>query len=271
MDNVNNKKWVIGVGMFAFGIVCGALFSIYWFLTRPPATDRFLEETLTHIMDIHSYKHKVVTDTVVSNRKLIVEGVYYVNHSTKRYASFSTTTLIIPKGEPASGPHVFTLANISIKDSVYTKIDTKSELLKSTIPQSGVWNSFQKDKVSKRFKDISISGPVLDHLRLFEGEGKYLVLAKSNGDEQINGETLRHYTFTRSNSIEGAGGTLKTLLSRIGEHGVIDVWLDTERMEIKRMLIENGAYQTRAFFSEFNSIPAIEAPVDTSSTTTNMR
>lgn len=147
-------------------------------------------------------------------------------------------------------------------NEVYTKVETDSELLMSTIPHSPLWRHFTRDSIPQPFINIAVSGPILDNLLILSRGGSYLALAASHGTEPWGDEMLVHYTFTLSEEGQKSiGGTLGTLLGRVGESGYVDVWIDEASAEPRYMVFQGENYSSTTTISAINIPKAIEPPV----------
>jgi hypothetical protein len=221
--------------------------------------DEPLVKTLAKIETIKSYSQYVDTSTIVSERPLRVFGWYLVNHANRSYAAFSTTTLRIPQGTQGAGSHDFTHDNIAIGNTVYVKIDTDSDFLKPSINDSHEWHRFSSDEIPEAYKNIAITGPILDNLRIFANNAEHLELIKKYGLESLDGRTLRHYRFKLKSSVP-KDTTVGALAERLGDEGTLDIWIDDAQSTIERMLFAHGPYTSTTTLSDFNEEPQIIPP-----------
>ncbi len=222
--------------------------------------DEPLIKTLEGIRSIQSYSQYVDTTTVVSDRPLRVFGWYIVDHGTRSYATFSTTTLRVPDGVLGAGNHDFTHDNIAIGDTVYVKIDTDSEFLKPSINDSHEWHRFERDRIPETYKNIAIAGPILDNLRIFANNAAHLELVKKYGLETVGLEQLRHYRF-KLKSVVPDESTVGALAERLGSEGTIDIWIDDDSSTIRRMYFARDPYTSTTTLSAFNEVPVITPPI----------
>lgn len=231
-----------------------------WYSLQPPGpkNDELLERTFSGIAVITSYTQSVETEIDLSDRKLLVSGEYYLNGPDNRFESVATTTLRISVGTKDE-EHSFTLRNISIGEDVYSKIDTRSPVLAQTIPHSPEWRHFSKNQIPEAFADIAISGPILDNLLLFR-DGAFLELIQSYGEETWGNERLVRYAFTISREAPEAGGTLATLLGRIGD-GRVDMWIEPESASLRHAVFSGPSYHSTTTFSFMNIPRTINAPI----------
>lgn len=221
--------------------------------------DEPLIRTLEKMNATQSYAQYVDTSTVVSDRPLRVYGWYLVDHTKRAYAAFSTTTLRIPDGIEGAGNHDFTHDNIAIQDLVYVKIDTDSEFLKPSINDSDSWKRFTKDTIPESYKNIAVPGPILDNLRVFANSAEHLELVKKYGIEQVEGRELRHYRF-KLKSMVPKDSTVGALAMRLGNEGVIDIWIHDQSSSIVRMLFSHDTYTSTTTLSSFDSPLLISPP-----------
>jgi hypothetical protein len=102
---------------------------------------------------------------------------------------------------------------------------------------------------------------VLHNLALFSGNGKYLRLSAKPETFDIGGENLALYRFTLSPLItEVEGGTLESLIQRIGSGEVFVVIDDTPR--IRRIAIYGENYISTTTITSLNGAVPIEIPLE---------
>ncbi len=239
-----------------FGVIAviAALVGAHWYMTRPEF-DAELTAAFEAVSDIHAYTQEDVTETIVSERLLRIEGTYSNDTRTDRYSSVATTTIEIP-GE---GVHSFSLSNISRGEDVYTKVVTDSPLLRQQIAFDAAWHNFRRDAIPNEFKDIAISGPIMDHLALFRDGGTRLDVIDGPTIDESASSTLRSYTFRLAlGARSDAGGTLATLMERIDD-GHVRIWIDEESM-IRRIVIDDESFHSTTTLTGFNERIAIEPP-----------
>jgi|CXWL01.1.fsa_nt_gi hypothetical protein len=250
--------------LLAVGVLLGSLLLVgvlyYLRSSDTPPLDALMEKVLDQVAATHAYTQHVETDIDLEGRHMRVVGVYDIDASVGSFASHSTTTFSIPDAPPKERDHVFTLENISIGDDVYTKIQTNSKLLQSTIPHSLDWKHFRKNAIPPQFVNIATPEPILDNLSLFGAHGKYIALVKNYGEEERGGETLSHYTFKLSEHASGAGGAVGALAERLGESGAIDVWVNASGATLRYLEFRNGSYRSTTAISGINNLPPITPP-----------
>ncbi|MFZ2555702.1 MAG: hypothetical protein WAZ27_03875 [Minisyncoccia bacterium] len=253
-----NRLILSGIILLIFGTTSIGI----WLYLVPPTVkdDALLKRMFEQVGLITSYAQSVETAITLSDRELMVRGEYYLNGPQNRFESIATTTLRIPEGKNVE-EHSFTLRNISINDDIYTKIETESPALKKTIPHSSEWRHFTKNQIPDAFADIAVSGPTLDNLLLFSGSGAYLELVEARGEEAVSDERLVHYRFRLSQSLPQLGGTLETLMGRIGRDGHVDVWIDPESAMVRHAAFVGENYHSTTTFSAMNISREIEAPL----------
>ncbi len=253
----HKKTWI---GLCALLVSLLMSFVIYEYIERKAHEfDEPLIKVLEKVDSIQSYNQYVDTTTVVSDRPLRVFGWYVVDHSSRSYATFSTTTLTVPVGIEGAGNHDFTHDNIAIDDTVYVKIDTDSEFLKPSINDSDKWQRFTKDKIPEAYKNIAISGPILDNLRILAHDAEHLELIRKYGIETIDGKDLRRYRFTLKNGVPKES-TVGALQQRLGDEGTIDIWIDDAEMVVERMVFSHPPYTSTTTLSAFNGVDTIVPP-----------
>jgi hypothetical protein len=247
--------------MILVGVSIAALllFGWLWFVRKSaPVADDMLLSALASVPGTDSYTQTAATETEIAGRNLKVEGIYHVDRKNGRFASSATTTLTIPDNDERQ---IFNLMNISIGEDVFVKIETTDEDLQARIPHSPEWKHFSRMTVPVAFADIAVSGPILDNLLLFSENGAYLRLTENHGKEKWGEEELLRYAFVVADDApKEAGGTLQTLLDRIGD-GTVDIWIDGDGTGIRHMVVASGQYHSTTTFSNANHIPGIESPV----------
>lgn len=253
-----NRVTLVSIILIVFS--CTSLFLWLSLVPKAPTEDTLLRRAYEQIATVRAYTQSVQTEVQLADRLLQVDGRYYHNGAESRFASIATTTLVILNGKK-SEKHSFTLQNISIYNDVYTKIDTESDILRSTIPHTPLWQHFKKDSIPEQFVNISVSGPVLDNLLLFNENGAFLDLVQSHGSSKWGDTSLEKYTLKLSNEAPmGVGGTLGTLLGRIGKDGHVEVWIESESAIIRYMVFTGENYVSTTSISAINTPYIIKAP-----------
>ena len=205
-----------------------------------PSFDKRLQAALVGVQAPHTYVMLDETHTRVSDRSIDIYGLYSLDFDGNSYSTVSTTTLVLPDGNPPKNVHVFTLQHRAIGDDIYVKIETKSPLLMKTIPHSPEWKHFKNAAIPERFVDIAVPGPILDNLSLLGKNGAYLSLRGKPTDITAASTTYHVYSFTLSKkTAEVTTGPLKSLIDMIAT-GTVDIWVDdTPSVRIMRTSGDN--------------------------------
>ncbi len=234
-------------------LIAIVLVAAYWYVTKHEF-DADLSAAFERTADVYAYTQEDMTETVISDRMLRIEGIYRNDSRAGRYASIATTTISLPD----DGEHSFTLENISLGEKVYTRVATESPLLKQQIAFDDAWHQFQRDAIPAEFESVAISGPILDHLLLFKSDGSYLTVVDGPVDDVQGDESLRVYTLRLRDGQTDVGGTLATFMERIGD-GTIRIWIDGTDT-IRRIAIDNDSFHSTTTLSRFNEPLTIDAP-----------
>ena len=259
------RKKGLYLGVFTGVVVIGLC---AWLLYLKVRTDKLtldppIQKAFALIPSITSYSQAVETQMQFSDRSLKITGIYAVDHSNKRFSSYSTTTLFIP-GDTSG--HSFTHQNISIGDTVYNRVQTSDKLLQSSIQSSPKWRNFKNTAIPVKLADIVIAGPIQDNLAILSQNGLYLTLTHKSGQVMVGSEPLLRYTFKLSDKTSGLGeGALNAIVNRIGSQGTIDVWIDPTHFEVHQLLFTNYPYISTTTISDTNTPLQILAPTSTPS------
>jgi hypothetical protein len=233
--------------------VVGVLLYLFW-QPAESSLDQELRGELIKIGQNRSYAMEVDTWVSVYDRNLSIVGRYLLDEPNRAYASYSTTTLEVPKtGEK----HSFSLGIISLQDNSYLQLLTESPVLKKTLPLTS-WRYVPKETLETEFKGIASGGPILDTAKLFSDNLRYVVFRERREDSELNGNTFERYVFTLAEPEAKPGGTLQTLFERIGSGGTIEVWVQEHT---PRLFVFSGPsyYSTTTIFA----LPSIiTAPSD---------
>ncbi len=234
-------------------------YAVYHFFSRT-SPDALLQEAFTTVEDIWAYTQNVETTTTVGGRSIHVEGVYHINGRDAHFASISTTTLSIPENSLTPTPS-FTLENIALGDRVYLRLNGDAPL-RDDLPRGPEWHVYSRDAIPPALHDVVHAGPILDNMRLFAHQGTYLSPSGPGRADRLLNEDLMRYSFTLSrNAPTRAGGTLETMLSRIGD-GSVTVWIEPHTKTIRHLYFENGDYRSTTSIRNINTPPSIFAPID---------
>ncbi len=220
----------------------------WFFLSREPRHDALFEAALQNADATTAYTQDSTVRLRLDDRMLEVRGIYRVDRKG-RYASWATTTLIIPD-EP---PREFVLENISFGEEVYMRLTTEDPYLKKSIAHDPAWRHFSHTAIPAQFVDIAVWGPIIDNLLLFSEKGAYL--SPEGAPVLDTGEqALQRYTLTRKDRAPAAGGTLAMLLDRAAG-AEITVWVDEKESRIHRLLIKKEGYEADTLFLPFGDTP----------------
>lgn len=246
--------------VIAAGSLIGGFF--YFRADQSEVLDTQLQAALQAVQSHRMYEATVETATALSDRSIVVFGLYRLDFERNRFGTYATTTLTIPRNKATERTHNFTFRNLSIENDIYVHIDTQSALLRKTIPYGPEWHHFSADAVPAQFKDIAVFGPVLDNLALLAKNGAYLSLSGEPSERMYGGELFRVYSFKLSEKAASAsGGTLQSLIRRIGT-GDVHIWLDTTP-RVRLMTFRGDNYVSTTTILGVNSAVEIEAPVST--------
>jgi len=244
----------------------GTFTAVFLFLFKDKllatSTDRTFEKIVQNTANISIYTQHVETNTIESGIKMNIIGDYDMNKELNSFQSVATTTLILPESEK-NAEHSFNITNISINDDVYTKVETDSDFIKGRMPDSNVWLQFKAASIPNNLSNISIPGPVIDNLKLFAENGRYLkILDDHKNDASVNEDEL-HYTLGLSvdafkkDGLEVLGVTVK----RIGEYGFIEIWADKDTFILKKIVLKNDPYESTTTIYNVNNTIDISPPV----------
>lgn len=242
----------------SFTVLIAAASAFGW-LFEPTSVriDDILAKTFEVVPEITSHEEVVSTYVVISDRTLSIEGRYYSHAAQEAYAAYSTTTITLPDLPAAQASHAFTHQNISIREDIYTKVETKSPVLKQAILHSPQWRHFKRADIPREYADIAISGPILENMRLLSSGGEYLKLRRNDGIEDFQGEKLARYHFSLSG--KSASSNLGTVMGRIAE-GTVDLWVRPEDSMPHTMVFNGPGYFATTTFHSLNTLAPISAP-----------
>lgn len=233
--------------------VIGYLF--YQYYTQQEA----LKKLFNTVNSVKSYTQEVQTRAVLSDRILEIEGVYSNDANTDVFAANVITNVIIPETDT---PLTFSLENIAIKDSVYVKVETESDILAATIPTGPDWHLFAADSIPEEFLGIAIPGPILDNLAILSEGGAYVSLISYENSSMSSTEKLAHYRFRLSGEVPKNPGPLTALIERIGKNGFVDVWIDKESLHVNQMVFSNPPYFSTTTIRSINTPPVVSPPIE---------
>ena len=254
MKKIPYKKKCILI-LVVFAAASAAVF-YYWYI-KSATNDKTFDLAMKKIAEIKSYGQHIETETAMSDRQLKVVGDYSVNNEENRFQSKSTTILVIPENNTRLS---FTYENISIGNEIFLMVDSGDE--SPTIPKTTGWLRFSADNIPNDYTSIAVAGPVMDNLRLFSKNGKYVRILEKH-DETMENEDFWRYTLSLSEDAFKNDGLkiLGVLMERIGKNGTINVWIDKNNLTIKQIKIENLPYQSTTRISNINSITSINPPI----------
>lgn len=196
------------------------------------------------------------TSATFPDRKLLITGVYSVDTKTRDFGSYSTTTLLIGR-DPAG--HVFTHTNLAIRDDIYMKLETSDALLKTTIQSSPEWRHYTKATIPKNLDGVAVPGPIQDNLQILGNKGAWVSKIKKQ-ESSAWGAPLVQYTFKLSGRQPKTNDAARSIASRIGAAGVIDVWIDPQSSEPRYLRFSNDSYVSTTTIFALNVPLPLSAP-----------
>jgi hypothetical protein len=220
--------------------------------------DEVLERVFANAANIDFYTQEVRTETALSGRHIVVEGVYHNDIKNAAFSSISTTTVRVPD---VSFPIAFTLYNVSINGNVYTKAESENPELITTVQVGGGWRQFSAREIPQEYKSIAIAGPVLDNLSLISNNGTHLSLKKTAPNDETFGAPLLRYSFTVRSSLKDHSGALSAIYERLKETGTADIWVSEETAEVRHMVFKNPPYFSTTTISNIGTPQVIDTPV----------
>jgi hypothetical protein len=226
--------------------------------TTQPYIDPLVAQIYDRAAQVSSYAQYVETSQVSEAGTLQIKGEYFVDDAHGNYASYSTTTYRQTKGIPV----VFLLENRTVGTDVYVRLTNKSPGVKLSVPAVGTWEHFPANSIPVTYQNIAVAGPVIDDLKLLDGHGKYLVLDSNHGMTSFDNNRFIRYTFKLSRLAElSKDGGIRTIAQRVGNEGLVDLWIDPLNSEVAHMRLTNGtSYTSTTTFSRINGTFDIKAP-----------
>lgn len=234
-------------------ILITALFALW--LYDHKNLDPQLLRAIDAVNDIYAYTQIDTTEVDVSGRRLTIEGVYENDAPNHRYTSSATTSVLIPN----EGGHAFNLTNISIGDDVYTRISTESSLLRLQMPLEDRWHHFTKENIPASLHNVVVIGPIMDHILLFQDKGSLLTPAGESETRNHDGVSYTVFPVQVATRDHAVGGTLATLLERIGS-GTVRVWVSNQD-SIDMITIENHDFRSTTTVTNRNSPRLVPPPL----------
>lgn len=225
--------------------------------TRFGRFDPTLLDALRRVNTVSSYSERVDTTLFLSDRTLRVEGNYLIDAQNQRYASISTTTLNLSSSNTVIS---FSLSNITVGKKLYTRVSSTSTK-RLSVPADGTWKTFSIDAIPKEYENIASAGPTLDTLKLFGKNGSYLTLVTRPLDVRSATTSLLHYTFKLAHSAIESQSDISSLVQRLGENGMIDLWIDPLSKKIRSYVFTNGGYHSTTTIESINEPLVITSPL----------
>ena len=237
------------ISMSVIGVLLVSIPIGYLILTRSPFDDRI--QAVFKAADLTTaYSQAVRTETDLGDRRLVVEGRYYIDRGANVYASSATTTLILHENDEE---HSFSLDTLALSDRVYARVWTESSLLAPTLPASEQWREFKRGEVPEEFTLIARDGPIVDNLALFRSQGLYLDPLSARSERTLGSDQYFHYTFRLSEAaLNERGGILGSHSERLGPEGVIEAYLSKDTGELRFIVLRNAPYVSTTTLDTMN-------------------
>ncbi len=249
-DMDKKRRFFVGFICIIFIFLAASIAFFYAQNQQKATDDDLLNTALSKVPGINSYSQHVETEDAVSGSIIKVVGDYDLDPKNQRFRSQCETSTFT-----AGEEHEFTITNISIRDEIYTLIESTDKFIESRMPEVNEWHHFQKDNIPERYKNIAINGPIMDNLRLFYENGKYIKLVEKHEEGRYS-LALSDEAFTESGK-----QMLGTIVERIGKSGTIDVWINPETFYIEKMKFKNPPYVSTATITNINNVSSINPPV----------
>ncbi len=254
MPRIFMNVWVI---LSVLAVLVLSILGGWWYWNnRGPQLDELVLTAFMNAELTSAYAQEVVTETDIEDRHIRVAGTYVLDDTNKHYSSLATTELALPDGTV----HSFDLHTITIGDTMYTRVLSKSPALNLTVPASGEWKQFTTTAIPAEYREISTPRPPIDNLTLFKKNGEYLIIKDGRRDEERNGERLARYTFNLSSlAFTETTGPVSMIAERVGVHGTVDVWVRESDKHIRYIRLANHPYTSETKITT-SPLPPITAP-----------
>lgn len=236
-------------------VISGGVVAFIFFQNKEQ--NEVLRQVFTDAESVEFYTQKVDTETSVSERSIVVAGTYHIDKKGSIYGSFSTTTVRVPS---ISYPIEFTLENISANGKAYVRAKSDNQELNTTIPLGADWRVFRETEIPPAYKEIAITGPILDNLALFSEKGSLVRLEKAlPGDTTFTYPLLR-FQFSLRPEVAKRQGPLAAIYERVGATGKVDIWVSAEDKKIRHMVFSNPPYFSTTTILNLGTPQAIDIP-----------
>lgn len=199
------------------------------------------------------YRADVEVSIPQSGKMLSIEGLYFVNHETREYYSFSTTSVTdIDNTTPSIS---FTIENIALNNWVYLRITPLDAYSRKTVRGTDSWVDFPANEIPVKYTDIAVSGPVQDNLALFSENGSLIELLKSERSGGADSPT-ETYTFKLSSKgMTAPSGPVRAIADHIGSLGYIYVTIPGPDNSDARMIFSGNNYSATTTIRTKVSLP----------------
>lgn len=211
-----------------------------YFLSQAEKADKLLSNALNNAEATQHYRQTVETRMTLSERVLVVAGVYENNTETGLFSSHATTTFTVPD---TGATMAFGLENMVQNDTVRVRITPIGDIRMPTPIPPFEWHSFEIGLIPRELEGIAVPGPVLDNLKIFADGGSLVELVDTTETDTQFKEQLSRYRFKRSGRTADSGGPLNAVLERI-DSGTIDAWVDPETATIRHIVFSNPPYHS---------------------------
>ncbi len=246
-----DKLWYVVI----LALIVGGGYVAYTSYQKKVENDA-LQALYSRVSEIGFYVQEVETEFLVSGRTVTVQGTYLNNRTDELYASFATTTLVVP-GED---PYAFSLANIATDNTVYLKLERISGSLPSTVPMGPTWHQFPGDSIPLEFQGVASPGPILDGLALLRNNGKALTLLKSIKNDTSFGEPLTKFVYSMSPRLPTEEPPVSAVRERLVGEGTVSLWTDPSISSVRYLLLSAPGYSSTTTISSVNIPVPITLP-----------
>jgi len=251
--NKKQNKFILLSIFFFFLMVLSFSYYFYKNNTFIEGPDLILKKISQKSENIQIYSQHTDTETIVSNIKIKISGDYDINRKDNKFRSVATTSIILPEVKN-NKKHIFNVSNISLDENVYFKVQTDSDFIKARMPESNKWLHFKMGQIPEKFNNIATPGPVMDSLKIFSGNGKFLKISKDYKKNYNKDTKELHYTLKLTNEAFGEKGQkiLGAITKRVGKKGFIDIWLEKDSLLVKKILMKNDKYTSNTLIHNIN-------------------
>ena len=249
----SHKKLMVGI-VVVFVLAVVGIAGAYLFYSGI-FTKNILAKTAEAALSIQSYSQEITVKVEKDGETIIVNGNVEVDVFSEKVKSTFEISLEQFK---------ITSESILIDDDVFVKVNINNPILKELLSFPDDWIQLNINDIPEEYTNmVDDNLKFSDSLALFREGGEYLTILEEYGEEQLNGNTVLHYTLSLSPDFASTVSqqNLRDFYEELANNGTIDVWVNDDNFYIQKIKFITPTFTSAAEIKNINQAVDIQRPI----------